>query len=196
MIRVGITGGIGTGKSTIAKIFKSMGIPFLDADVLAKEIVERDVQLKQAIIDTFGTASYTEEGAYNRKYIAGIVFNDKEKLAELNALVHPAVIKYGNDWAEEHRHSKYILKEAALMFESGSYKHNDINILVLSPLELRLQRIEQRDGIAREEILKRIQAQMPEEEKAAMSDKIILNDEQHSLIEQVMAIHNELMQDD
>ncbi len=194
MIRVGITGGIGTGKSTVAKIFRSMGIPFLDADVLAKEIVERDLELKASIIQLFGEESYNADGKYNRKYIASIVFNDKDKLAQLNALVHPAVIQYGNDWAEEHRHSNYVLKEAALMFESGSYKHNDINILVQSPIELRLERVANRDGISKDEILKRIHAQMSDEEKIKLADKIIVNDEQHSLIEQVMQIHKELMQ--
>ncbi len=194
MIRVGITGGIGTGKSTVAKIFRSMGIPFLDADVLAKEIVECDLELKAFIVQLFGEQSYTEDGKYNRKYIANIVFNDKDKLAQLNALVHPAVIKYGNDWAEEHRHSNYVLKEAALMFESGSYKHNDINILVQSPIELRLERVANRDGISKDEILKRIHAQMSDKEKIKLADKIIVNDEQHSLIEQVMQIHEELMQ--
>lgn len=192
MIRVGITGGIGSGKSTVCKIFASMGIKVLDADQLAKNIAEIDAEVKQQIIDSFGEESYVD-GRYNRKYIASIVFKDAEKLKLLNSIIHPAVIDFSNSWADEHSSEKYIIKEAALMFESGSYKYNDINIVVSSPLDIRIERLLNRDQANREDILKRIDAQMSDEERNALADRIITNDEKLSLIEQVYQLHTEFI---
>lgn len=191
MIRVGITGGIGSGKSTVCKIFASMGVPVLDADSLAKRIAEEDLNVRQQIIDEFGTESYDKQGKYNRKYIASIVFNDASKLTRLNSIIHPAVINYSNRWAEQHQQHPYIIKEAALMFESGSYKYNDINIVVDAPKELRIQRILSRDNSSIEEISRRIESQMHDDERNSIADKIILNDERNSLIEQVYQLHIE-----
>lgn len=193
MIRVGITGGIGTGKSTVCKIFASMGVPVLDADSLAKNIAEIDIHVKQQILDTFGKESYDEHGKYNRKFIASIVFSDAEKLKMLNNIIHPAVIDYSNKWADQHQDKKYVLKEAALMFESGSYKYNDINIVVNAPKEIRLQRLLSRDNLSIEEIIRRIESQMSDAERDSMADKIIINDEQHSLIAQVYSLHQEFL---
>jgi dephospho-CoA kinase len=193
MIRVGITGGIGTGKSTVCKIFASMGIPVLDADSLAKNIAELDLHVKQQIIKVFGNESYDEHEKYNRKFIASIVFNDAEKLKMLNNIIHPAVIEYSNNWAELHRDKKYVVKEAALMFESGSYKYNDINIVVNAPKELRIQRILSRDNSSIEDIIRRIESQMSDEERNSMADKIINNDEHNSLIAQVYSLHQEFV---
>lgn len=193
MIRVGITGGIGTGKSTVCKIFASMGIPVLDADSLAKNIAEIDLNVKQQIIEVFGVESYDDQDKYNRKYIASIVFNDAEKLKMLNNIIHPAVIDYSNNWAEQHLDKKYVVKEAALMFESGSYKYNDINIVVNAPKELRIQRILSRDNSSIEDIIRRIESQMSDEERNSMADKIIINDEHNSLIAQVYSLHQEFV---
>lgn len=193
MIRVGITGGIGTGKSTVCKIFASMGIPVLDADSIAKNIAELDLHVKQQIIEVFGNESYDEHEKYNRKFIASIVFNDAEKLKMLNNIIHPAVIEYSNNWAELHRDKKYVVKEAALMFESGSYKYNDINIVVNAPKELRIQRILSRDNSSIEDIIRRIESQMSDEERNSMADKIINNDEHNSLIAQVYSLHQEFV---
>ena len=193
MIRVGITGGIGTGKSTVCKIFASMGIPVLDADTLAKNIAEIDTNVKQQILEAFGTESYDEQEKYNRKFIASIVFNDPEKLKILNNIIHPAVIDYTNKWADQHQDKKYVIKEAALMFESGSYKYNDINIVVNSPKELRIQRILSRDNASLEEIIRRIESQMSDDERNSMADKIITNDEHSSLIAQVYSLHQEFV---
>lgn len=190
MIRVGITGGIGTGKSTVCKIFASMGVMVLDADQLAKNLVETDDDLKVQIVNTFGKESY-ENGQYNRKHIASIVFSDKDKLQLLNNIIHPAVINYSNKWADEHSSERYIIKEAALMFESGSYKYNDINIVVNSPLELRIERLLKRDQSNKDEILRRINSQMSDAERNAMADRIIINDEKSSLIHQVFELHKE-----
>ncbi len=193
MIRVGITGGIGTGKSTVCKIFASMGVPVLDADSLAKNIAEIDLNVKQQILDTFGKESYDELGKYNRKYIANIVFNDSDRLKMLNNIIHPAVIDYSNKWADQHQDKKYVVKEAALMFESGSYKYNDINIVVNAPKEIRIQRLLLRDNSAIEDIIRRIESQMSDEERDSMADKIIMNDEQDSLIAQVYSLHQEFL---
>jgi dephospho-CoA kinase len=193
MIRVGITGGIGTGKSTVCKIFASMGVPVLDADSLAKNIAEIDLNVKQQILDTFGKESYDELGKYNRKYIANIVFNDSDRLKMLNNIIHPAVIDYSNKWADQHQDKKYVVKEAALMFESGSYKYNDINIVVNAPKEIRIQRLLLRDNSAIEDIIRRIESQMSDEERDSMADKIIMNDEQNSLIAQVYSLHQEFL---
>ncbi|MFN5705252.1 MAG: dephospho-CoA kinase [bacterium] len=193
MIRVGITGGIGTGKSTVCKIFASMGIPVLDADSLAKNIAEIDQHVKQQILEVFGAESYDDQDKYNRKFIASIVFNDAEKLKMLNNIIHPAVIDYSNNWAEQHLDKKYVVKEAALMFESGSYKYNDINIVVNAPKELRIQRILSRDNSSIEDIIRRIESQMSDEERNSMADKIIVNDEHNSLIAQVYSLHQEFV---
>ena len=190
MIRVGITGGIGSGKSTVCKIFASMGVKVLDADQLAKNIAEIDTEVKQQIINSFGAESY-EDGRYNRKHIASIVFNDTDKLKLLNSIIHPAVISYSNRWADEHSSEKYLIKEAALMFESGSYKYNDINIVVNSPLELRIERLINRDQSNKEDIIRRIKSQMSDEERNDRADRIIINDEKCSLIEQVYQLHKE-----
>ncbi len=193
MIRVGITGGIGTGKSTVCKIFASMGVPVLDADSLAKNIAEIDVNVRQQILDAFGNESYDEHGKYNRKFIASIVFKDAEKLKMLNNIIHPAVIEYSNKWADQHQDKKYVVKEAALMFESGSYKYNDLNIVVNAPKEIRIQRLLSRDNSSIEDIIRRIESQMSDAERDSMADKIIINDEQHSLIAQVYSLHQEFL---
>ncbi len=193
MIRVGITGGIGTGKSTVCKIFASMGVPVLDTDSLAKNIAEIDVNVRQQILDTFGNESYDEYGKYNRKFIAPIVFKDAEKLKMLNNIIHPAVIEYSNKWADQHQDKKYVVKEAALMFESGSYKYNDLNIVVNAPKEIRIQRLLSRDNSSIEDIIRRIESQMSDAERDSMADKIIINDEQHSLIAQVYSLHQEFL---
>lgn len=194
MIQLGITGGIGSGKSTVCKIFSSLGVPVNDTDALAKKIIVEDVNLKKSILNYFGEDAYFTDGNYNRAYISNIVFNDKEKLAKLNSLVHPKVIEYSKIWTDKHKHLPYVIKEAALMFESGSYKNNDFNIVVESPIALRVQRICKRDNVELEIANKKIQAQMNDEDRRTMADLIISNDDQQSLIKQVMNIHHNLLE--
>jgi dephospho-CoA kinase len=194
MIVLGITGGIGSGKSTICKIFASMGIPVNDADTLAKNIIVSDADLKKSIIEHFGEEAYLADGTYNRAYISEIVFNDKSKLEVLNKLVHPKVIEHGNIWASKYAHVPYVIKEAALMIESGSYKHNHYTLVVESPLDLRLKRICSRDKINEEQALRKISTQLSDEERRAKADLIIYNNEQDSLIQQVYRIHQNILQ--
>jgi len=191
-LKIGVTGGIGSGKSTVSKIFQTLGIPVFDADTAAKNIMNEDENLQQKIKETFGSAAYTN-GTLNRKYIADIVFNDKEKLAQLNALVHPATIAFADKWAGE-QSAPYTVKEAALFFESGSAAGIDYIIGVYAPQHLRIQRVMQRDNATREEILARINKQIDEEMKMKLCDFVVVNDEQQLLIPQVVALHEKFLQ--
>jgi dephospho-CoA kinase len=190
MLRIGITGGIGSGKSTVAHVFEVMGIPVYYADVEAKKMMNEDEELKQQIIQEFGNESYVN-GVLNRQHLATIVFADKEKLAVLNALVHPATIRHGIKWMERQK-APYALKEAALIFESGTQEHLDYVIGVSAPLPLRIQRAMQRDKVTREEVLRRMQNQIDEEIKMRLCDFVIKNDEQELVIVQVMALDKRL----
>ncbi len=192
-IKVGITGGIGTGKSFVSKIFKTLGVPFYDADLEAKLIMNKSAKVREALIRAFGSDTYFEDGSLNRRYLSDKVFNDSEKLALLNSIVHPAVIQDSIDWSNS-QHAPYILKEAALLYESGSYKNLDYTILVTAPEELRIQRVMQRDNVDREEVLRRMARQMPEEEKLQYADFLIHNDGKIPLLPQVLAVHNALIQ--
>jgi len=190
--KIGITGGIGVGKSVVTRIFKVLGIPSYDADKEAKDIMVKSASVRKSLIETFGKEVYFEDGQLNRELLGKRVFSDADQLKKLNAIVHPAVIKDGEDWANEQT-SVYSIKEAALLFESGSYKSLDFNVLVSSPLELRIERVMQRDHVGREEVMNRINKQMPEEEKEKLCDFIIYNDDDHSLIEQVMTLHQKFI---
>lgn len=192
-LKIGITGGIGVGKSVVTKIFKVLGIPTYDADREAKDIMVKNDAVRQSLMQTFGKEVYFEDGSLNREWLGKRVFSDADELKKLNAIVHPAVIKDGEDWAAAQT-SIYSVKEAALLFESGSYKALDFTILVVSPLELRIERVMQRDKVDRQEVLRRINKQMPEEEKEKLSDCIVYNDDEHSLIEQVMELHQKFIQ--
>lgn len=191
-IKVGITGGIGTGKSFVSKIFKTMGIPVYDADIEAKLIMVKDGAVRQALITAFGEETYFPDGTLNRAHLSTQVFSNSDKLTILNGIVHPAVIQAGIDWSNRQT-APYSLKEAALLYESGSYKNLDYTILVTAPAELRIQRVMQRDNVSREEVLQRMEKQMPEEEKLRYADFIIHNDEATPLLPQVLAIHHTLL---
>lgn len=186
-LRIGLTGGIGSGKSTVSKIFETLGIPVFDADTAAKNIMNEDEGLKLKIKEIFGEEAY-ENGILNRKYLASIVFNDTEKLEQLNALVHPATISMAEKWAMKQT-TPYTVKEAALFFESGSAAGIDYIIGVYAPQHLRIQRVMQRDNITREEVLARMDKQIDEEMKMKLCDFVLVNDEQHLLIPQVIALH-------
>lgn len=191
MLKVGLTGGIGSGKSTVARIFEVLGMPVYYADEAAKEIMNTDEELRRQVIQTFGDDAYTNN-RLNRQYISSIVFKDKEKLALLNELVHPATIRAAEEWMSKQT-TPYALKEAAIIFESGSDKQLDYVIGVHAPQEIRIMRTMQRDNITREEVIKRMNNQMDEEEKMELCNFVIENDERHALIPQVMAMHHQLI---
>lgn len=192
MLKIGITGGIGSGKTTICKLFEVLGIPVFYADVRAKALMTEDPELVKAIKENFGEKAYWGDGILDRKYIASIIFKDKEKLGILNSLVHPAVFKDAEKWQKDQKDVPYTLKEAALAFESGSYKTMDKMITVFAPEEIRIERVIQRDHSTRAEVKARIDKQMPEIEKMKKADYVIINDGEHSLVQQVLFIHNEL----
>ena len=190
-LRVGLTGGIGSGKSTVAKIFEVLGIPVYYADAAAKRLMNEDDELKKNIIEQFGKESYIDE-KLNRSYIASLVFADKDKLELLNTLTHPVTIRDANKWMQEQT-SPYTIKEAALIFESGSAEYLDHIIGVYTPVPLRIQRIMQRDKITREEVLQRMSRQIDEDIKMKLCDTVIVNDEQQLLIPQVLQLHEKLL---
>ncbi len=194
-LRVGVTGGIGSGKSTVCRMMETLGIPVYDADTWAKWLIEHDEQTKKGVIAIFGPEAYDNAGIYQRKWISGIVFQDAEKLQALNALVHPAVERHSTAWHEEQARlgMPYTVKEAALMIESGSYRHLDFMIVVTAPEHLRVQRVVQRDHLTEAQVLARISKQMPEAEKVKLADFVIYNDEQQMLIPQVWEAHKTIL---
>jgi len=190
---IGITGGIGSGKTTVAKIFEVLGIPVYYADDAAKSIMEKDPLLIDQISSHFGKESYNTEGKLNRKFIANIVFNNNEQLEKLNSFVHPATIRDADRWASE-QNAPYVLKEAALMFETESFHHTYKIITVFAPQAMRVQRVMRRDGLSADEVYARIHKQMDENIKKKLADYVIYNDEQQMVIPQVLRIHEELLQ--
>ena len=187
MIKVGITGGIGSGKSTVSNIFKVLGIPVFDADSVAKQLMQNDESLKENLQNEFGKNVYVN-GQLNKKYLAEIVFKDTYKLEKLNAIVHPIAIEAGLQWAAKQT-TAYIVKEAALLFEAGSGFNLDYIIGVFAPQNLRIKRVMDRDAISKEEVVARIDKQIDETIKMKLCDFVIVNDEQQMVIPQVLKLH-------
>lgn len=190
MLKVGLTGGIGSGKSTVARIFETLGIPVYYADDAARRLMNQDTELRKAIINHFGERSY-EGNELDRAYLASHVFRDKEKLKLLNSLTHPVTIRDAEEWMKK-QSTAYALKEAALIFESGSEKQLDFVIGVSAPEELRISRTMKRDHTTPEKIRERMNGQLNEEEKMQRCHFLIINDEIHPLIPQVIKIHEHL----
>lgn len=192
MIRLGLTGGIGSGKTTVAGIFEHLGVPVYYADDRAKAIVDRD--LKEEIMDRFGVGEL-DSGDLDRKALAHIVFNDQAKLAELNSIVHPKVAQDWKDWCEnrESENEPYVIKEAAILFESGAHETVDQVLVVTAPEDIRIQRVIDRDGVTEDHVKSRMNNQMDEQSKVELANHVINNDGDHSLLKQVIKIHTELV---
>jgi dephospho-CoA kinase len=190
-LRIGLTGGIGSGKSTVARIFEVLGIPVYYADLEAKRIMNEDELLRDQVIQHFGKETY-KNGQLDNKYLAAIVFNDRKKLEQLNSIVHPATIRDAERWMNRQT-TPYAIKEAALIFESHSQEYLDYVIGVSAPEPLRIHRTMQRDGISREAVLARMHKQIQEPIKMRLCDFVIFNDEQQLVIPQVMALHEKLV---
>lgn len=194
MLKIGITGGIGSGKTTVCRVFETLGIPVFYADQVAKQLMVSDAILISGVKEVFGGESYHQTGALNNKHIAGIVFADEQELAKLNALVHPAVFRAFDSWAKSISNTvPYILKEAALLFESGSYQMCNLNILVKAPLEMKLFRVMQRDQISKELVMARMSKQWSDEQKMELADLSIENDEKNSIVLQVLELHQQFL---
>lgn len=191
ILKVGLTGGIGSGKSTVAKIFEVLGIPVYYADAQAKRLMHEDASLVAAITASFGEKAYVN-GTLNRPYIASLVFNNKEKLALLNGLVHPVTIADADRWMQLQT-TPYAVKEAALIFESSIETHLDFVIGVSAPYAMRVERVAGRDAISSAQVEQRMKNQMPEEEKMNRCDFIIVNDGLQPVLPQVIALHRQLL---
>lgn len=193
MLKIGITGNIGSGKTTVSKIFELLGIPVFYADAAAKAVMTTDQLLIGGLKEQFGNEAYFDNGELNRKHIAAKVFTDPSELAKLNALVHPAVFRSFDEWVKGFSDEPYVIKEAAILFESGSYKLCDYSVIVTAPLQMRLDRVIKRDHITPSEAESRNSRQMPEEEKVKLADFRIKNDDTELVIPQVLALHQQLL---
>jgi dephospho-CoA kinase len=193
-LQIGITGGIGSGKSLVCKIFAQLGVAVYDADSHAKALMTTDGILVSQIKKEFGDLTYTADGALDRVYLAEHVFSDKAELEKLNSLVHPRVAVDYESWFKLHLNESYVLKEAALLFESGSWRLLDKIIVVSAPESLRLRRVLQRDAHRTVDQFKGIvEKQMPEGEKLKRADYIIVNDETKPVIPQVISLHEQFI---
>lgn len=190
--QVGITGGIGSGKSTVAEIFKCLKIPVYNADSRAKALMNSDARLKAQIESEFGRQSYDNSGSLDRRYLAESVFGFPDRLEKLNALVHPSVAEDYRQWVLSQK-TPYVLKEAALLFESGSSKQLDKIILITAPEDLRVKRVKSRDKRSEEEVRNIIHSQWSQEKSIALADFVIKNDEETALIPQVLQTHQEIL---
>ena len=190
MLKIGLTGGIGSGKTIVARLFGILGIPVYYADDRTKQLMNSNETLKDSIIRHFGNESYNKEGL-NRSYLASIVFNDKEKLALLNALTHPITIHDAELWMKKQT-TPYAVKEAALLFESGATEKLDYVIGVYAPQHIRVKRVMLRDKLTAEEVMKRISRQLDEEMKMKLCDFVITNNEQQLVIPQVVELDKKL----
>jgi dephospho-CoA kinase len=191
MLKIGLTGGIGSGKTTVANIFKVLGIPVFDADSVAKELMENDLDLRDKLIAQFGHLVF-ENGKLNRKWLAGIVFQDPYQLNLLNALVHPVTLKIAENWFVD-QHAPYVIKEAALLFEAGAGAGMDYIIGIFAPQHIRIQRVMQRDRLSRDEVLMRINQQVDDTIKMKLCDFVIVNDNQQLLTPQVLQLHHKFV---
>ena len=192
MLKIGLTGGIGSGKSVVAQIFEVLAIPVYYADQAAKHLMNSDVDLKNKIIQAFGAATY-KEGNLDNTYLGSIVFRDPEKLALLNSFVHPVTIRDAEKWMQKQR-APYVVKEAAIIFEAGLEKNYDYIICVTAPESLRLQRVLERDHSTAEKVRQRMKLQMDDPEKISRSNFVINNDGTHAVLPQVLEIHRILLE--
>lgn len=191
MLKIGLTGGIGSGKTTVAKIFETLGIPVFDADKAAKELMNNNEELKNKLIDEFGDLVY-KNNLVDNKYLASIIFNDSCKLATLNSLVHPITIKAGVEWVAT-QNAPYVIKEAALLFEAGNTVGLDFVIGVFAPKYLRIKRLLNRDKTTINAIEARMNNQINDNLKMKLCDYVIINNEGKLVLPQIIELHNKLV---
>ena len=191
MKKIGLTGGIGVGKTFVSEIFHKMGYSVFLADLHAKKCIHESDDLKKEIKKKFGNEIY-QKGVLQKNRLADIVFNDTKKLQELNNLVHPFVQKYFEAWCKNQQ-SKFVIKEAAILFESEAHKGLDGVICVSAPFQKRIERVMKRDNCTKEDVIKRIENQMPQEKKEKLSDFVILNNDKKELLPQIISICRKLI---
>ncbi len=191
MITIGITGGIGSGKSTVCKVFKMLGIPIFEADVVAKELINSNSEIKTELIRLFGESIYTPNNGVDRKKLASIIFNDNLQLAKVNKLVHPVVRNEYTNWVER-QSTPYVIHEAAILFESGFYKMMDFTILVSAPENQRIERVIKRDRALENQVKERIAKQWTDEQKRKLATIEIKNADNDLIIPQIIKIDNQI----
>jgi dephospho-CoA kinase len=193
MKKVGITGGIGSGKSMVCRMLETLGVPVYNADMEARQLINSNQEVIARIKKEFGEAAYDKDGNLHSQYIADLAFNDRSLLESLNNITHPFVRKHFNDWVDQHQEHPYLVKEAAIMFESGSYLDMDLVINVYAPEDIRIQRTIKREGMTSEKVKKILNNQVTEKERIERSAYVLINDEKTLLAPQVIALHQMLL---
>ncbi len=191
MIKVGLTGGIGSGKTLVSEIFIRLGIPVFNADNESKSILNTDKEVIQQIINNFGDL-YTENGI-NREKLASIIFNDQVALETINSIIHPKVREYFHSWAAKHVNAKYVIEEAAILFESNAYKELDVTINVHADELIRISRVIVRDKTTAESVKSRMNNQWSDKERIELADFTIYNNGDKMVLPQVLEIHNQIL---
>lgn len=192
MLKVGLTGGIGSGKSFVARIFSELGVPIYQADIEAKKLIEVDPDIVAAYKQFFGDEIYTPLGL-NRKQVAALVFGDRAILEKVNRVVHPAVERHFQSWLQQQSHFSYIINEAAILIESGASETMDKLVVVVAPEEVRVARVMERDGVGPEQVHLRMAHQLSDQERIARADFVINNDNSQLLLPQVVELHEKLL---
>ena len=196
MKKIGITGGIGSGKTTVCEIFKLLGVPVFHADTEAKKLQDNDLQIKRQLIELFGEHIYLSNGILDRTKLAGLIFNNKTALSDVNAIIHPAVRKTFLNWVNNYLDTPYVLYEAAILLESGDASDFDSNILILADEKARIDRVIRRDHTSEELVRQRIMNQMPDYQKIKMVDFIIENNNEKLLIPLVIELDRLIRKED
>lgn len=192
MLKVGITGGIGSGKSVVCKVLQTLGYPVFDADSESKSLLT-DPKIRSEVVHLLGPSAYLPSGEPDRQWIASAIFPDARLLEQVNAILHPAVLEKFNTWIDEHHTAPLIFKEAAIMFESGSHRHLDLVVGVKAPESLRIKRVMQRDGKTEQAVRNIMQRQLPQDEMAKKCQELLVNDEQTPLLPQILALVGKLL---
>ena len=188
MLKVGITGGIGSGKSIVCEVFKHFGIPVYYADIEANNLIISDKNIKKQLIEHFGKKIYSRN-QLNKSRFSSIIFNDKKALQKVNSIIHPVVRQNFKDWIKKNKDKKYIIKEAALLFESGTYQDLDEIITISAPEHIKIKRIMNRDKTDKESVQKRIRNQISDTEKIRKSDHVIYNNGSQLILPQILSLH-------
>lgn len=192
MYRVGVTGGIGSGKTLVCSVLQKLGAAVYHADDKARSLMNSDAGLKSGITALFGKEAYRDE-CLDRAYLADLVFRNSELLGQLNKLVHPVVRQDFDRWVQKQSGSHYVVEEAAILFESGASREMDLSVLVSAPEEVRIKRVMERDGVSREKVIMRMKNQMEESEKMKLAGHLIYNDGEKMLLPQVVELHNKVL---
>lgn len=191
-LTVGVTGGIGSGKTTVCRVFQLLGVPVFEADTVAKNLYNTNSEIKSGLIHLFGANIYTPEGLLDRKKLASLIFTNEIHLAKVNELVHPVVRATFENWLKMHKNAPYVIHEAAILFESGFYKMMDFTLLVTAPENERIARVMARDGVIGQMVRERMQKQWSEEKKEKLAGKVLVNDNKNLIIPEIIQIDKNL----